>query len=109
MAARRIGTALREILNEIEWIYGVTAGKQLDDFANDRATRYIVERSIEIIAEASRRIPDDLKAVRAIAGIGNILRHEYHATSSKIVWDVVRADLPELKAAVQAIQAMITE
>src|SRR5947209_4447889 len=64
MAARRIGTALREILNEIEWIYGVTAGKQLDDFANDRATRYIVERSIEIIAEASRRIPDDLKAVR---------------------------------------------
>jgi uncharacterized protein with HEPN domain len=115
MAARRIETALREILNEIEWIYGVTAGKQLDDFANDRATRYIVERSIEIIAEASRRIPDDVKAVRpeidwrAIAGIGNILRHEYHATSSKIVWDVVRADLPELKAAVQAIQAMITE
>jgi uncharacterized protein with HEPN domain len=87
MAARRIGTALREILNEIEWIYGVTAGKQLDDFANDRAMRYIVERSIEIIAEASRRIPDDLKAIRpeidwrAIAGIGNILRHEYHATS----------------------------
>ena len=47
MAARKIATALREILNEIEWIYGVTAGKQLDDFANDRATRYIVERSIE--------------------------------------------------------------
>ena len=68
MAARRIGTALREILNEIEWIYGVTAGKQLADFANDRATRYIVERSIEIIAEASRRIPERIGSGASMAG-----------------------------------------
>jgi uncharacterized protein with HEPN domain len=79
--ARRVETALSEILNEIDWIDALTAGKKLDDFAGDRATRYIVERSIEIIAEASRRIPEELKALRpeidwrAVAGIGNILRH----------------------------------
>jgi hypothetical protein len=44
-----------------------------------------------------------------VVAFGNILRHEYHATSSKVVWDVVRADLPELKAAIQAIQAVIAE
>jgi|SRR3954447_5160765 uncharacterized protein with HEPN domain len=108
--ARKIETALTEILNEIDWIGAVTAGKKLDDFAGDRATRYIVERSIEIIAEASRRIPEELKALRpeidwrAIAGIGNILRHEYHAISSKIVWEVVSSDLSELKVAIEAIQ-----
>jgi uncharacterized protein with HEPN domain len=96
--ARKLGLALAEILNEIEWISIVTAGKQLDDFSQDRATRYIVERSIEIIAEPSRRIPEELKALRpeidwrAFAGIGNMLRHEYHATSSKILWDVISAD-----------------
>jgi uncharacterized protein with HEPN domain len=89
--ARKLGLALAEIPGEIEWISAVTTGKQIDDFENDRATRYIVERSIEIIAEASRRIPDHLKALRpeidwrAAAGIGNMLRHEYHATSSKIL------------------------
>jgi uncharacterized protein with HEPN domain len=113
--ARRVETALSEILNEIDWINAVTAGKKLDDFAGDRATRYIVERSIEIIAEASRRIPEELKALRpeidwrAVAGIGNILRHEYHATSSKIVWNVVCSDLPELKAAIAAIQNAVSE
>jgi uncharacterized protein with HEPN domain len=93
----------------------VTTGKQIDDFENDRATRYIVERSIEIIAEASRRIPDHLKALRpeidwrAVAGIGSMLRHEYHATSSKILWDVVSVDLAQLKVAVEAIQENVRE
>jgi uncharacterized protein with HEPN domain len=111
--ARKVGIALSEILNEIDWIGTVTAGKKLDDFARDRATRYIVERSIEIIAEASRRIPEELKALRpeidwrAVAGIGNMLRHEYHSTSAKILWDVVSADLAQLKTAVEAIQATL--
>jgi uncharacterized protein with HEPN domain len=46
---------------------------------------------------------------RAIAGIGNMLRHEYHATSSKIVWDVVSGDLAQLKAAVEALLATTGE
>jgi uncharacterized protein with HEPN domain len=46
---------------------------------------------------------------RAVAGIGNMLRHEYHATSSKILWDVISADLARLKAAVEAIQVAIGE
>ncbi|MFG1225662.1 HepT-like ribonuclease domain-containing protein [Xanthobacter wiegelii] len=60
----------------------MTAGKTADDFEADRILRYAVERSIEVISEASRRIPDDLKATQdqidwpAIAGIGNVMRHE---------------------------------
>ncbi|MBI1868737.1 MAG: DUF86 domain-containing protein [Methylocystis sp.] len=111
MAPRKSSFAIVEILDEIAWIAEVTAGKSLADFKADRAARYIVERSIEIISEASRRIPAELKALRpeidwrGIGDIGNALRHEYHATSAKIVWEVTQNDLPPLKAAVEKIQA----
>ena len=109
MAARTARFALTEILVEIEWIGRVTADKSLVDFQSDRILRYAVERSIEIISEASRRIPEVWKqtqpqiAWRAIAGIGNMMRHEYHVSSAEIVWNAVQDDLAPLAAAVQAI------
>ncbi len=42
---------------------------------------------------------------RAVGAIGNVLRHEYHSTSAKIVWDVVMEDLPNLRRAVEEIAA----
>lgn len=111
MAQRRIELTLAEILEEIDWSTSIMAGKSFEQFRADRASRYVVERSIEIISEASRRIPDDLKWTRpeidwrAIAAIGNVLRHEYHSSSAKIIWDVVREDLPLLRAAILAIAA----
>ena len=42
---------------------------------------------------------------RAIAGIGNVLRHEYHTISDKVIWNAVQADLPPLKAAIIALAA----
>ena len=43
----------------------------------------------------------------SIAGIGNVLRHEYHTVSNKVVWDVVQAELAPLKAAIEAIAASV--
>ena len=63
-----------------------------------------------VVSEATRRVPDGDKARRpeipwrAVAGIGNVLRHEYHATAPKIVWEVVVRDLPLLREAVTAIE-----
>jgi uncharacterized protein with HEPN domain len=77
--------------------------------------RFIAQRAIEIISEATRRLPDELKATRpeiewrSIAAIGNVLRHEYHAIADRVVWDVIQADLPPLKAAVEAIAAAMKE
>jgi uncharacterized protein with HEPN domain len=73
---------------------------------------FILQRAIEIIPEATRRLPDELKATqpeidwRSIAGIGNVLRHEYHTISNKVIWDVAQADLPGLKSAIEAIAAI---
>lgn len=109
MSDDRAGLALAEILDEVAWLRARLAGATFADFTADRTLRYAVERSIEIISEASRRIPDAAKAARpeipwrAIASVGNILRHEYHSVAPRIVWAVVTDDLPVLAEAIEAI------
>jgi uncharacterized protein with HEPN domain len=71
------------ILEAIANIEADTGGLDFDQFAADRRVRLLVERNVEIISEASRRLPDDARAAEPdvpwhdIAGIGNILRHDY--------------------------------
>jgi len=103
---RRIaGPAICDILETIERVEAKEAGKSFAEFEADWEFRFIIQRAIEIISEATRRIPDELKATRpeirwsSIAGIGNVLRHEYHTVSNKVVWDVAQAELAPLKAA----------
>ena len=70
------------------------------------AAASIRERHLLIISEAVRHIPqsdrDNHPQIpwRDIAGIGNILRHGYNVIDPKRIWGVVKADLPELNAAI---------
>jgi uncharacterized protein with HEPN domain len=100
-----------DVLQAIANIEADTADLDFDQFAADRRVRQLVERNLEIISEASRRIPDDLKAAepdvpwREIAGIGNVLRHDYGEVRPDILWGVRSHRLAPLKAAVQRIIA----
>jgi uncharacterized protein with HEPN domain len=102
---------LVDILRAIEGAREATAGVDFDAYAQRRPVRRAVEREIEIISEASRRIPEELKAGEPtipwqdIAGIGNILRHDYQMVSDPIVWNVLVAHLPPLEAAVRRMLA----
>ncbi len=64
-----------------------------------------VERGLEIISEASRHLPADLKAMtpdipwRQIAAIGNLLRHEYQRADAMATWNIVKEHLPRLAVA----------
>lgn len=82
------------------------------DFATYRKRRPMkraVEREIEIISEASRRIHKKLTVAESsipwheIAGIGNVLRHDYEIVSDPVVWNVVQEHLPALEDAVRRI------
>ena len=94
---------------------GQVAGKTFADFQKDWLLRHGAQRAIEIISEASRHVPDQLKAMHpkirwhSIAGIGNVLRHEYHAISDQVIWKVIQDELPPLKAAVTIMKAAIKE
>jgi uncharacterized protein with HEPN domain len=110
LTTRLVRPALRAIIEAIEGIEEATQGKTLDDFSAGWLLRHGVQRGVEIISEAARRIPSDIQASQSqvpwpqIMGIGNVLRHEYHRVSNPLIWNLVRVNLPPLKAAVLAIE-----
>lgn len=98
---------LRDILEAINEIDDIVRGMDFGRFAADRRTRLLAERLLEIVCEASRSIPDELKqatseiAWQEMIDFGNLLRHAYHTTKAEIVWDVIQTDLRALKSFVE--------
>jgi uncharacterized protein with HEPN domain len=115
LTERLVRPALIAILDAIEGIERAVRGKTLDDFDGDWLLRHGVQRGVEIVSEAARRIPAELQERQPqipwaqIMGIGNVLRHEYHRVSDRLIWNVVQERLPPLKAAVLAIAAELNE
>jgi uncharacterized protein with HEPN domain len=113
--ARKVLHAIDDILEAIERVEEITVGKTLADFERSWQLRWLVQRAIEIISEASRALPDGLKNARPeipwprVRGIGNILRHEYGGLSDPIIWRVVTDELPKLKTAVIALRNLVKE
>ena len=72
-------------------------------FETDWQTQWLVERGVEIVSEASRHLPDQLKARHPhipwgkVAGIGNILRHKYESIAAPVMWKLAQADLAALE------------
>ena len=72
-----------------------------------------LERAIEIVSEASRHIPESLKANyadtpwRQIAGIGSVLRHDYRRISQTIITKVAIEDFPALKNVLTLMRATL--
>jgi uncharacterized protein with HEPN domain len=87
------------------------AGVTLQAFGSDIRKRWLVERGIEIISEASRpsrHLGDELKARHPeipwpkVAGIGNVLHHDYERVAYDVLWRLVRDDLPPLERVCRA-------
>ena len=99
---------LDDILQNVDAAMDFTRGMHFDDFVADLKTVYAVTRALEIISEASRHLPEDMKAGmaginwRGIAAVGNIYRHAYDSVEERFVWDVVAEHLAPLRAVVVA-------
>jgi uncharacterized protein with HEPN domain len=100
---------LRDILEEIIGLRNETTGLRYEIFAETWLLRRAAERAIEIISEASRHIPSEMKdrepnvPWRQIAGVGNVLRHDYENISSRVIWDIIVHHLDGLEAAVRRL------
>jgi uncharacterized protein with HEPN domain len=108
---REIRHLLDDIHAAITGIEQAVAGKSLVDYQTDWLLRHALQRAIEIISEASRALPDDIKALRPevpwpqVKAIGNVLRHEYHGLSDQILWGVIVDEIPRLRIAIDDLSA----
>lgn len=110
---RSVLLRLTDIRDAINGIDGLVAGVSYDAFVQNWGMQRAVERGLEIISEATRRIPDDYKALapeipwRQIAAIGNLLRHEYQRADSSAIWNIVTEHLPPLAEAVDRLTPVV--
>lgn len=94
---------IKHIKDECLYILSVTNTElTYDSFSENETLKRAVVRSLEIIGEASKKIPSDFKAHwssiswKYMAGMRDRLIHDYMGVNYSIVWDVMKNKIPEL-------------
>jgi uncharacterized protein with HEPN domain len=106
---------LRDILDNIEAVAEMVSDVDFAGYQRDIKLRRAVERCVEIVSEASRKIPDGLKGEfpeqpwPEIAAIGNLLRHSYERIDDFIMWKIATQSLPALRPIIMALIAKVEE
>lgn len=99
MPSDRVGRALAAIVLHAQEAQAFLVDIDQAAFREDRKTYHAVTRCLEVISEATRRLPDDLKARhwnlpwRDIADAGNVYRHEYDNVAAEFVYRTTTHDL----------------
>ena len=100
---------LRDILDAVANARQFVAGMDYEQFARDAKTAFAVVRALEIIGEASKRIPPDVRTRftnvpwREMSGMRDKLIHDYMGVNLRVVWQTVQEDLPALEPAVRRV------
>lgn len=94
---------LRHINIECLYLISVSQDLKYEDFLADETLKRAVVRSLEIIGEASKKIPADVKVKwstiqwKNMAGMRDRLIHDYMGVNYTIVWDVMKNKIPDIK------------
>ena len=98
-----------DILEAIRRVKEYTENMSEEDFSLNRKTQDAVIRNFEIIGEAARNLPDDIKHSASeiewnkIIALRNILIHEYFGVNVKILWDLITNKLDKLESTCQKL------
>jgi uncharacterized protein with HEPN domain len=91
------------IRDEIDGLAAALHGLTFIEYQKSYTLRRVAERALEIISEAAKSLPAELRDRHraapwsAIIGIGNILRHEYQRLEDRRMWEIATVHLPQLR------------
>jgi uncharacterized protein with HEPN domain len=102
---------LQDVLDANANVAEFVGAMTLDQFHDDKKTLHAVVRNLEVIGEAIKQVPAEVRIRypqvpwQRIAGLRDILIHHYFEIDVEIVWDVVQNKLAELKPQIETILA----
>jgi len=109
MNKRKPDVYLQDILESIQQIEEYLDGINENEFYQNSEKQDAVLRRLEIIGEAVKHISDDIRNEydqipwRKIAGMRDIIIHEYFGVTLSMIWVVTQRDLPDLKSKIKDI------
>ena len=109
MIAREYGDYVDDILESIGDIIEFIKGLDFESFSNDKKTINAVIRSLEIIGEAAKSIPQSIKEKypdipwKEMGGMRDKVIHEYFGVNMEIIWNTAKKDIPDLKPLIEKI------
>ena len=112
---RSVLLRLNDIVRAIDGAADTIAGADFETFRSVYHMGRTVERCIEIVSEATGHLPEEIKYRYAdipwhnIAGIGNVLRHDYDIVDDYVIWDVATVHFPRLRAVISDVRAQLSE
>jgi len=115
MRKRDFWDYVQDILDSINDVESFIEGMSFEEFRKDRKTVNAVVRSIEVIGEASKRIPRAMKAKhvgvpwKLMLGMRDKLIHEYFGVDVEILWKTAKDDIPPLKPLIQRMLESLEE
>ena len=110
--AREYEDYLSDLLDAVEKIQFFIKGLDFDNFKKDDRTKFAVIRALEIIGEAAKHIPEEVRIKnpevpwKEMAGMRDVLAHDYFGIDEETVWLTAKEKTPQL---ITSIKKVLTE